>query len=73
MRHPDGSGYNYDIAARESGIVMDSFIKYWAVYEGNGQEIRNLFSVFMRKVHEKDNYTVSLEEVYLNGRQPADI
>ena len=73
MSHPDGSGYNYEIAARESGLVMDSFIKYWAVYKGNGQEIRNLFSVFMKKVHEKDNYTISLEEVYLNDRQSADI
>lgn len=74
MYHPDGSGYNYEIAARESKIVMESFVKYWAVHKNNeGAKIRALFSVFMKKVHERDSYTVLLKEVYLNGREPATI
>lgn len=73
MQHPDGSGYNYDIAARESDIVMQSFIRYWAVHRQGNHKVRNLFSIFMRKVHEKEAYTVLLKEVYQNGRYPAQI
>jgi hypothetical protein len=73
MSHPDGSGYNYDIAAKESNIVMESFIRYWANHKSGSHKIRNLFSIFMRKVHEKDAYTVLLKEVYQNGRHPAQI
>lgn len=73
MNHPDGSGYNYDIAAKESDIVMKSFIDFWAETRPDSHKVRALFSVFMRKVHEKDSYKVLLKEVYLNGRQPAEV
>jgi hypothetical protein len=73
MFHPDGSGYNYDVAAKESNIVMESFIQYWANHRSSSHKVRSLFSVFMRKVHEKENYAILLKEVYLNGRQPAEV
>ena len=73
MFHPDGSGYNYDIAAKESKIVMESFIQYWANKRSGSHKVRQLFSIFMRKVHEKDSYTILLKEVYLNGRYPAQV
>lgn len=73
MSHPDGSGYNYTVATVEANSVMDSFVEFWSTKHSGSDKIKELFSVFMRKVHEKDNYKVLLKEVYLNGRQPARI
>lgn len=73
MHHPDGSGYNYDIAAKESKIVMESFIQYWETHKTESHKVKDLFSVFMKKVHKRNSYSVLLKEVYLNGRQPAEI
>ncbi len=73
MQHPDGSGYNYGIAEKESNIVTESFVRYWSIDRPGGHKVRNLFSAFMRKVNQKDSYTINLKEVYQNGRYPAQI
>lgn len=73
MSHPDGSGYNYEIATKEANTVMETFARFWEETRGNGDNVRDLFSVFIRKVHEKESYKVSLEEVYVNDRRPEKI
>jgi hypothetical protein len=67
MAHPTGSGYNYEVAAKESDQITKGFVKFWAEQGHDARDVEKIFDIFLNKVHNKDKYHVTAEELFVNA------
>jgi hypothetical protein len=73
MFHPTGSHYDYARATDEAFLVMRTFKEFCATKGLDSDVIQQIYDMSIQKVHRRESYNLTIEELYLNLKDPLDV